>query len=428
MSGTQISTNPTSAPGDLLLSVEHLSKKFCRSFKRSLLYGVRDIVTEVVGATKASRVLRKGEFWALKDVTFQLRRGQALGLVGANGAGKTTLLRIVSGLIKPDDGVVKINARVVPLIALGAGFNPVMTGRENIFVNMSILGLGSREINSRLPEVLDFADIGEAIDSPVRTYSSGMAARLGFACAVYANPEILLIDEVLAVGDLKFRIKCYRRLAKLRENGTCFVLVSHNLHSVLSVCDSALYLSEGKLVMAGEPRLILSKYEEDLLFLQPQQQIASSSNRSGDGNYETDLVIQTVNLKDEQGNVLEAAVTGRPVRFCITCHSSTELKAVDLIVAISSLSSDGERVLYLSSQYDGQTMQLNAGSAEIQVRLPFCGLMSGWYSAKLVISQSSIGIIDVVESFRFRVRSDEQTNQNLFYQPRSWEVISLGLS
>lgn len=209
-------------------------------------------------------MLRKDEFWALKEVSFQLRRGEALGLIGSNGAGKSTLLRIVSGLIKPDTGAVRVRGRVAPLIALGAGFNPILTGRENIYANMSVLGLSTREIKKRFDEVVDFAGIWEAIDAPVQSYSSGMAARLGFACAVYVEPEILLIDEVLAVGDIKFKMKCHRRLAKLREQGTAFILVSHNPHSVLNVCQSAVYLSKGELLLSGATDSILRQYEEDL--------------------------------------------------------------------------------------------------------------------------------------------------------------------
>ncbi|MGL5878105.1 MAG: ABC transporter ATP-binding protein, partial [Xenococcaceae cyanobacterium] len=236
---------------EVVLSVEGVSKKFCRDLKRSLLYAVQDIATELVGIRQKSEKLRRDEFWALKDVSFQVRRGEALGLVGPNGSGKSTLLRIISGLIKPDSGFVEIKGRIAPLIALGAGFNPILTGRENIYANMSILGLSKQEIDERFEAVLDFAEIGVAIDAPVQTYSSGMAARLGFACAIYTEPDILLIDEVLAVGDIKFRAKCYRRLAKLREQGTSFILVSHNSHSILSICESAIYLLKGKVVTVG---------------------------------------------------------------------------------------------------------------------------------------------------------------------------------
>ncbi|NEP28570.1 ABC transporter ATP-binding protein, partial [Moorena sp. SIO3I6] len=191
-----------SQDSEVILSINGVSKKFCRDLKRSLLYGVHDIGTELLGLRQKDDKLRKKEFWALKDVSIQLRRGEAIGLVGKNGSGKSTLLRIISGLIKPDVGSVEVKGRLAPLIALGAGFNPILTGRENIYANMSILGLSKKEIDQRFDQVLEFAEIGDAIDSPVQTYSSGMAARLGFASAIHTEPDILLIDEVLAVGDL----------------------------------------------------------------------------------------------------------------------------------------------------------------------------------------------------------------------------------
>ncbi len=163
---------------EILISVDNVSKKFCRDLKQSLFYGVQDIATELIGGGRKSDTLRSKEFWALKDVSFQLRRGEALGLIGSNGAGKSTLLRIISGLIKPDTGCVKVRGRLAPLIALGAGFNPILTGRENIYANMSILGLSTKEIEERFQDVIDFSGIDDAIDAPVQTYSSGMAARL----------------------------------------------------------------------------------------------------------------------------------------------------------------------------------------------------------------------------------------------------------
>jgi lipopolysaccharide transport system ATP-binding protein len=169
---------------DILLSVDHVSKRFCRSLRRSIGYGLLDIVQEVSGVRQESRSLRTGEFWALKDLSFSLKRGDSLGIVGPNGSGKTTLLRIISGLIKPDAGTVTVRGRVAPLLALGAGFSPVLTGRENAYVNMTILGLSPKQIHERFSEVVEFAEIGDALDAPVQTYSSGMVARLGFACAV----------------------------------------------------------------------------------------------------------------------------------------------------------------------------------------------------------------------------------------------------
>jgi ABC-type polysaccharide/polyol phosphate transport system ATPase subunit len=223
-----------------LIEVSGLSKKFCRSLKRSLLYGMRDLAAEVVGLDADHSRLRTGEFWAIKDLSLEVNPGETLGLVGPNGAGKTTLLRILNGLIKPDEGRVTVRGRMQALIALGAGFNPVLTGRENIYVSASILGIPKNEVDRRLDSIVEFAGIPEFIDSPVQSYSSGMAVRLGFAVAAHLEPDILLVDEVLAVGDEGFQIKCVNRIGDLRLRGAAIILVSHNMHTISTYCSRVL--------------------------------------------------------------------------------------------------------------------------------------------------------------------------------------------
>lgn len=229
---------------DVLVKVEHVSKKFCRTLKRSLWYGVQDVVHEMLGHKGGDEELRPGEFWAVNDVSFELKRGECLGLIGHNGAGKTTLLRMLNGLIKPDGGRIEMRGRMGALIALGAGFNPILTGRENIYINASVLGLTKQEIDEKIDEIVDFAEIGEFIDSPVKNYSSGMQVRLGFAVAAQVEPDVLIIDEVLAVGDLGFRMKCYTQIGKMLQN-SAVIFVSHNMTQVARICDRAMFLDHG---------------------------------------------------------------------------------------------------------------------------------------------------------------------------------------
>ena len=213
---------------DTLIKVENVSKKFCRSFKRSLWYGLKDIGNELVGRRHGGNSgLRPDEFWAVQGVNFDLKRGECLGLIGSNGAGKSSLLRMLNGLIKPDSGRIEMRGTVGALISLGAGFNPILTGRENIYVNASILGLTKNETDKRFQEIVDFADIDEFIDMPVQTYSSGMQVRLGFSIATAIQPDILFLDEVLAVGDIKFQAKCYSKLAELKECSTIIFVSRH---------------------------------------------------------------------------------------------------------------------------------------------------------------------------------------------------------
>lgn len=233
---------------DVLIRVEGLSKKFCRDLRTSLRYGVADLGREVLGKPR-SRELRDKEFWAVQDISFEVRRGEVLGLLGHNGAGKTTLLRILNGLIKPDHGRVELRGRVGALIALGAGFNPILTGRENVYINAAVLGMGKDEVDSRIDEIIEFAEIGEFIDTPVRNYSSGMNVRLGFSVAAkLIKPDVLFLDEVLAVGDIGFTIKCLNTVRSLAAEAAV-VLVSHSMPHVAAFCSRAIVMDHGRILL-----------------------------------------------------------------------------------------------------------------------------------------------------------------------------------
>ncbi|MDI6746908.1 MAG: ABC transporter ATP-binding protein [Rhodocyclaceae bacterium] len=246
---------------ETLIKVENASKKFCRSLKQSLWYGMQDLGNELLGhrPSSASR-LRSDEFWAVDDVSFEVKRGECLGLIGSNGAGKTTLLRMLNGLIKPDQGRIEIGGRVGALIALGAGFNPVLTGRENIYVNAAVLGFSKHEIARRFDEIVSFSGLEQFLDAPVQTYSSGMQVRLGFAIAAHADLDILLLDEVLAVGDAEFRAKCYQRITSIRNNAA-IILVSHNMEQIGRVAQLALWLDKGKSRHLGDVDAVVLDYE-----------------------------------------------------------------------------------------------------------------------------------------------------------------------
>lgn len=234
---------------EVLVKVEGLSKKFCKDLKTSLWYGVKDLFSNVQG-NKSERQLREHEFWAVKDINFELRRGECLGLIGHNGAGKSTLLKILNGLIKPDAGKVTIKGRVGALIELGAGFNPILTGRENIYNNGAILGFTRKEINEKLEEIINFAEIREFIDMPVQNYSSGMKVRLGFAVAAQMEPDVLIIDEVLAVGDLGFVLKCFKTIDDILPH-TAIIFVSHNMPMISRLCTQIIVLRGSKSIFSG---------------------------------------------------------------------------------------------------------------------------------------------------------------------------------
>ena len=243
-----------------LIKVDGLSKKYCRSLRKSLWYGFQDMGTELFGRKAHDRELRDGEFWALNNFSFELKRGESLGLVGRNGAGKTTLLRMLCGLIKPDAGRIEMHGRVSALIALGAGFNPVLTGRENIYVSAAVYGLTRNEIDGKLDEIIEFSELEDFIDMAVQSYSSGMIVRLGFSIAAALKPDILILDEVLAVGDLKFQIKCGNRIRSISEE-CAVIVVSHNMYQLRRLCERGIYLENGTSFLDGNIEKVTSAYE-----------------------------------------------------------------------------------------------------------------------------------------------------------------------
>ena len=233
---------------EILIKAEHVSKKFCRDLKTSLWYGMKDLTGELLRKQKKdTQELREKEFWSVNDVNFEVKRGECLGLIGRNGAGKSTLLKMLNGLIKPDRGRIEMHGRVGALIELGAGFNPILTGRENIYNNASILGFSKAETKKKLDEIIAFAEITEFIDTPVQNYSSGMRVRLGFAVAVHMEPDILLLDEVLAVGDMGFALKCYNKMDELLQK-SAMVFVSHSMPQISRMCSQVIVLKEGRCV------------------------------------------------------------------------------------------------------------------------------------------------------------------------------------
>jgi lipopolysaccharide transport system ATP-binding protein len=236
---------------EVLIRVEGLSKKFCRDLRTSLRYGVADLTRDIFGRPRTSG-LRDREFWAVHDVSFELQRGEVLGLLGHNGAGKTTLLRILNGLIKPDAGRVELKGRVGALIALGAGFNPILTGRENVYINAAVLGMDRREVDARMDDIISFSEIGEFIDTPVRNYSSGMNVRLGFSvAAMLIKPDILFLDEVLAVGDIGFTIKCLNTVRTIAADAAV-VFVSHSMPQVATFCSRTIVMDHGRVTLDTE--------------------------------------------------------------------------------------------------------------------------------------------------------------------------------
>lgn len=245
-----------------LIEVKNIRKKFCKSAELASRYGLRDIFHHFIGYRNGSASLREHEFWVLKDLSFGLARGEVLGIIGKNGAGKSTLLRLLQGIYEPDHGEISLTGRMTELVELGTCFHQDYTGRENIRINAAVLGLKDHETNRWMDSIVSFADIGDFIDSPVKYYSSGMRMRLAFSVAVHCPSEILLIDEVLAVGDADFIAKCKQKIRSMIDAGTSVILVSHNLPLVEELCTRVLWLHQGEVRHIGQPAETIQMYQK----------------------------------------------------------------------------------------------------------------------------------------------------------------------
>jgi lipopolysaccharide transport system ATP-binding protein len=362
--------------GETLIKVDGLSKKFCRSLKKSMLYGMRDIGSELLGRRHgADGVLRQEEFWAVKDISFELKRGDCLGLIGHNGAGKTTLLRMLNGLIKPDQGRIEMRGKVGALIALGAGFNPVLTGRENIYVNAAVLGMGKQDVDSKIDEIIDFSELREFINAPVQTYSSGMTVRLGFAvAAILIEPDILFLDEVLAVGDMGFAIKCLNTVRRI-SNKSAVVLVSHNMQQISWFCTRVMVMDHGSvLIDSPNPSEGIDQY---------YGLVKHEKHISGTGAAEIYSVGLLVN-KQSVENIEPTIAHGAEIGFRIKLHISSNRPGAILHVNISD-EAMVQVVCMPVHNTDGKLYKFPTGVLDVQVSMGTVELTSGKYSIMVAV-------------------------------------------
>ena len=241
---------------DIMVSVDKVSMRFNLGQEKI------DSLKEYVIKFLKNQLLFK-EFWALNDISLEVKKGEVFGIVGYNGSGKSTLLKIIAGVMKPTKGQVKVNGTMAPLIELGAGFDPNLTGRENVYLNGAILGYTKQKLQASFDEILEFSELGEFIDVPVKNYSSGMVARLAFSIATIVEPEILIVDEVLSVGDYKFQAKCQDKIKKVIEKGTTVLFVSHSIKQVEELCDRVAWIDKGHLKMVGDSETVCKAFLEN---------------------------------------------------------------------------------------------------------------------------------------------------------------------
>ena len=238
-----------------MIKLENISMRFNLGIEKNF-----SIKEAFIAVFDKSRRQKKTEFWALSDVSFDVKKGEVIGLIGSNGAGKSTLLKVVSGVMKPTKGKVTVNGQISPMIELGAGFDPELTARENIYLNGSILGYSKEFINEKFEEIVEFSELRNFLDAPVKNFSSGMVAKLAFSIATVVDPEILIVDEILSVGDIKFQEKSKNKMMQMIKGGTTVLYVSHSLESIEELCDRVVWLEHGKVIKVGNTKEICKEY------------------------------------------------------------------------------------------------------------------------------------------------------------------------
>jgi lipopolysaccharide transport system ATP-binding protein len=369
------------APGqDTAIRFEGVSKRFV--LRRQRTKSLQDAVVDL---------FRRGEnrrqtVWALRDVSFEIQRGEMVGLVGPNGAGKSTALKLISRIIEPTSGSIEVNGRIGALLELGAGFHPDLTGRENISLNGSILGLSRSEIRSRFDDIVSFAELERFIDVPVKNYSSGMYVRLGFSVAAHTDPEILLVDEVLAVGDASFQRKCLDRIRQLRQDGTTIVFVSHGLDTVRNLCGRALWLDQGRLELAGPTEKAVSAYLERVL-QERRQAVLEGSGGDAErwGSFEAEVL--DVRLMSADGREVVSFQTGE--RFVVRVDYRAHRRIENPVFGLAIYRDDGVHVNGPNTRFSGFDIDAIQGDGSIDYTVDSLPLLEGTYSLSAAIYDMS---------------------------------------
>lgn len=373
-----LATRGGAGEGDAVIALDRAGKRYTKYEDAPML---------VTAALRLRSRTRRSELWAIRGVDLSVGAGESLGVIGRNGSGKSTLLQMMAGVTAPTEGRVSVRGRVAPLVQVGVGFHPELTGRENVYVNGTILGMSRQEIDACFDDILAFAEIEDFIDTPVKFYSSGMFVRLGFAVAVHSRPTVLLVDEVLAVGDLAFQMKCFDRMMEIREAGTTIVAVSHNLNAVRNICDRVVVLHDGTVRYDGEPNGAISLYHE--LLSEPRDLDDRPPTRTDDVESASGVAtIESLGLLGADSASTAHVRTGDDVTFRVETHA---VEAIEHPVFGFAIFSEAGAVVHSSTTRFAPAEPVAAGGklrCAIRVRLP---LQTGTYSVVASVYRAEDG-------------------------------------
>jgi ABC-type polysaccharide/polyol phosphate transport system ATPase subunit len=376
---------------EVAISIRDLTKSYRLFGRRSQFQTLKSALLrrELVPSPESS-------ITALRGVTFDIAKGESFGVVGRNGSGKSTLLKIISGILKPTNGLVSAHGRVSALIELGAGFHPEISGRENIYINGIMLGLSRKEIDRRFDRIVEFAGIGDFLDQPVKTYSSGMYVRLGFAVAVHVDPEILLVDEILSVGDEEFSAKCIAKIQEMKARGTTLVFVTHQLSLVRELCDRAAWIDKGVLQSLGDPTRVVDDYLQEVSgkrIVQDEEDEAGeidapADEEERDPNEEErwgsqEVVLTEVTLRDAKGRQLVALGSQEPVVIDVAVHANEPQK--DFVFGVGIYHADGTCVYGTNTEIEAYRPDILDGEGRVRFIIPSLDLVAGTYRLDVAV-------------------------------------------
>ena len=350
---------------DVVIKVENLGKQYrlgeigSGTFAGELMRFIKNIrgqkTDDLITDNDRTLQAKKGDIvWAAKDISFEVKRGEVLGIIGKNGAGKSTLLKMLSRVTAPSVGSIKVKGRIASLLEVGTGFHPDLTGRENIFLNGAILGMTKNEIRSKFDEIVDFSGVARYIDTPVKRYSSGMYVRLAFAVAAHLEPEILIVDEVLAVGDVEFQRKCLGKMKDVSGEGRTVIFVSHNMGAVKSLCQTGILMKNGTMDFAGNINDCVSRYLK-INTTENEGDVVVEKKGTGTG----EALIKRIQLINEEGNTAESVLYKSPIKMRVYIDSSVSVPKASLDVKISD--KDGSILFHALNIYHNQALPLQEG-------------------------------------------------------------------
>lgn len=365
--------------------IDGVSKEF--RLQQDRAHSIKELIT------RRGRDRSKDHFWALRDVSFEIPEGSMYALVGHNGSGKSTLLRCIAGIYRPDGGSVTVDGRISTLLELGAGFHPDLSGRENVYLNATILGMTKKQIDREFDAIVHFAGVEQFIDSPVKVYSSGMYVRLGFSVAVHVEPEILIIDEVIAVGDEAFQRKCFDHLYGLRRQGTTIVVVTHGLGLVETMCDGAAWLDHGVLQLAGDAGQVANAYLQRVNDQEAEQHSADLASTGhalprGSGGFSREIRITDVYFTDRRGAVTTTAVSGEELRIHIGYEAMEPVK--DPVFGVLVHAENGVQITGTNTKLDGCNTGVLDGSGEAVMSFEALPLQPGHFELTVGINDEFV--------------------------------------